>query len=101
MNATEFRRHTQEALKSLPEDIKDKNIPLAKRKLGALIHLNSSIYPALKNNTQMHLDILRMNDGPEKLQSGILWSLAVAQNSPDEMRAIMKSMDDYLESAMS
>jgi hypothetical protein len=100
MNATEFRKYTQQALESLPEEIKDKNDPLPQRKLDALIHLNSSIYPALKNNTRTHLDILRMNDGPEKLQSGILWSL-VSQNSPDEMRSIMKSMDDYLESAMS
>ena len=101
MNAADFRAHVQEALETLPKSVKDETLPLPDRQLQALIHLNTNIYPALKNNTWMHLEILRMKDGPEKLQCGILWSLAVSQNSPEDMRAIIKSMDEYVAGAVS
>ena len=96
MNATAFRSKVEKALESLPASVKDKDLLVPERKLQALIHLNTQIHPELEKNTGLLLDILLMKDGPEKLQCAMLWNLAVSQTSVDSMRAIIKSMDDYL-----
>ncbi len=101
MNSGDFKAHIQNSLASLPPSVKDANLSLAERKLEALIHLNTNIYPEIKNDVGMRLDILQMKDGPEKLRSGMLWNIAVTQTSVSDMRAIVKLLDEYLNDAVS
>ena len=101
MLSSAFRSHIENSLSSLPTSVKDTGLPLAERKLKALIHLNTNIYPDLKKDVGMRLDILQMKDGPEKLRLAMLWNIAIDQTSLKGMRAIVKMLDDYIEAAVS
>lgn len=102
MDTITFKKHMEDCLNSLPVEVKNSNNPLDKRKLNALIHLNTEIRPDLKNNVGIALEILNMKDGFEKLRLVMLWDIAVsASTSPDNMRKIIELMDDYIEESVS
>ncbi len=101
MDTITFEKHIENCLNSLPNEVKNSNNPLDERKLGALIHLNTSIHPhLLVNNTGMLLDILRMNEGFEKLRLAMLWNIAV-KNYTDDIHKIIELMDDYIKKSVS
>jgi len=100
MTANEFRLKVEKSLDTLPSSVRDESLSGKNRKLEALKHLNTTLYPELKDNTNMLLQILQIEDGAEKLQYAILWNIAVSQTSPEAMRAIIHSMDDYLARAV-
>ena len=99
MTSSEFTMKIQTALESLPAGVTNMKRSEDERKLAALIHLNSNIYPALKDSETL-LEILRMKHGYEKLRIGMLWTMAVSQTSPTEMRNIVELMDYYLSRAV-
>lgn len=82
MNSADFKVHIQESINSLPPSVKDVNLSTDERKLEALIHLNTSIYPHLKNDMQELLEISQMKNRPEKLRAAMIWNIAVSQTPP-------------------
>jgi hypothetical protein len=100
MTSSEFQMQITRTLESLPSEVTNTRLSEDDRKLGgALIHLNTNLYPALEN-AQTLLEILRMEHGYEKLRVGMLWNMAMSQTSPAEMRAIVELMDYYLRMAV-
>jgi len=99
MTSSEFQMQITRTLESLPSEVTDTRLSEDDRKLEALIHLNTNLYPALEN-AQTLLEILRMKHGYEKLRIGMLWNMAMSQTSPAEMEAIVELMDYYLRKAV-
>jgi hypothetical protein len=101
MTVAEFKQHVANSLDSLPPSVKDVSLPKDDRTLEALIHLNTSIHPHVKNNVHMLLQICQMEHGPDKLRAAMLWNFAVSQLSPSEVRTIIQSLDDYIRDSTS
>jgi|GEM_PF-4725253 len=101
MTVSEFKQHIDKTLASLPPSVKDPTISERDRTLEALIHLNTSIYPHVKTNVHMLLQICQMEHGPDKLRAAMLWKFAVSQLSPNEVRHVIELLDEYIKNATS
>src|SRR5258708_31267608 len=86
MTSSEFQMQITRTLESLPSEVTDTRLSEDDRKLEALIHLNTNLYPALEN-AQNLLKIFRMKHWYEKLRIGFLWNNAMSQKSVAELKS--------------
>ena len=84
MTSSDFKKHVDGCLLTLPDSLMNLSSPKDERKYEALRHLYSIIYPELKQNSGTRLDILQMEEGPRKLKKIIEWHIAVSQTTVED-----------------